>query len=598
MAYQALLFCPDEKTARTVTQVLSELDFQVSPCTEPFAAVKKLMAERFDAVVVDCDNEQNATLLFKSARNAPNNSSALAVAVVEGQAGVAKAFRIGANLVLTKPINVEQAKGTLRVARGLLRKNESSKTAPAAAPPTKPTNPAPEPRRVSASPAAIPARPNVSAPSATASAAPPKSSASAHSDAPIAEAKSIDEILSVSPEPPEPEIVALPKKSSAEKNTASVPEPPVEAKPEETVSGARPVAHSSVNPSPVAHSGAASAPARALEPKARELGPSAEADPETSKGKVEGRANVESSASVAPEKFEAALPTPTFGVAVSEAKSSSGGKKAVIGVAAAVLIAVAGYWAWTQYGGGHATPASSVQQVQRPIPTPSPAMQSPATPASTAPAISATVPASSLPANSTAQTESNTVAETPHSSSGHAKEGLETHSDADSGPAYKAAPDKSSDESTETVHPITVKRGTEATRPAKSQTVAPPEIAGIGTAQNSTGLSTLVSSSSEPAPVLEAMRVSQGVSQGLIIKKVSPAYPSNAVRLRIEGKVELLATVSKKGDISAIKVLSGDATLTRAAVDAVKQWKYKPYLLDGSPVEIQTQVTVNFKLPR
>ena len=121
MGYQALLFCPEEKTARTVTQVLSELDFEVIPCTEPFAAVKQMMAAHFDAIVVDCDNEQNATLLFKSARNAPNNQSALAVAVVEGQAGVAKAFRIGANLVLTKPINVEQAKGTLRVARGLLR---------------------------------------------------------------------------------------------------------------------------------------------------------------------------------------------------------------------------------------------------------------------------------------------------------------------------------------------------------------------------------------------------------------------------------------------------------------------------------------------
>ena len=116
MGYQALLFCPDEKTARTVTQVLSELEFNVESCTEPFAAVKKLMGQHFDAVVVDCDNEQNATLLFKSARNSTSNQASLAVAVVEGQAGVAKAFRIGANLVLTKPINIEQAKGTL--ARG------------------------------------------------------------------------------------------------------------------------------------------------------------------------------------------------------------------------------------------------------------------------------------------------------------------------------------------------------------------------------------------------------------------------------------------------------------------------------------------------
>src|SRR5215813_13281184 len=136
MGYTALLFCPDEKTARTVTQVLSELEFNVEACTEPFAAVKKLMGQHFEALVVDCDQEQNATLLFKSARNSTNNQTSLAVAVVEGQAGVAKAFRIGANLVLTKPINVEQAKGTLRVARGLLRKGEAGKTAaaPAATP--------------------------------------------------------------------------------------------------------------------------------------------------------------------------------------------------------------------------------------------------------------------------------------------------------------------------------------------------------------------------------------------------------------------------------------------------------------------------------
>src|SRR5208282_3945232 len=66
------------------------------------------------------------------ARNSGSNQASLAVAVVEGQAGVAKAFRLGANLVLTKPIHVEQSKGTLRVARGLLRKGQASKAAAAA----------------------------------------------------------------------------------------------------------------------------------------------------------------------------------------------------------------------------------------------------------------------------------------------------------------------------------------------------------------------------------------------------------------------------------------------------------------------------------
>src|SRR5579872_2370007 len=144
MKYNALLFCPDEKTARVVTQVLTDLEFRVEPCNEPFAAVKKLMAEHFDAIVVDCESEQNAALLFKSAHNSGSKQSSLPVAVVEGQAGVAKAFRIGANLVLTKPINVEQSKGTLRVARGLLRKGDPGKAAaPGAAPAASTPTPSP-----------------------------------------------------------------------------------------------------------------------------------------------------------------------------------------------------------------------------------------------------------------------------------------------------------------------------------------------------------------------------------------------------------------------------------------------------------------------
>ena len=67
--------------------------------------------------------------------------------------------------------------------------------------------------------------------------------------------------------------------------------------------------------------------------------------------------------------------------------------------------------------------------------------------------------------------------------------------------------------------------------------------------------------------------------------------------MHVEGTVELLATISKEGNITHIKVVSGDAQLARAASDAVKQWKYKPYLLNGEPLEIQTGVTVNFKLP-
>ncbi len=82
------------------------------------------------------------------------------------------------------------------------------------------------------------------------------------------------------------------------------------------------------------------------------------------------------------------------------------------------------------------------------------------------------------------------------------------------------------------------------------------------------------------------------------MKKIQPFYPKSAIAAQIEGSVALMATISKTGDISHVTVLSGDPQLSKAAADAVKQWKYKPYLLNGEPVEIQTQVTINFKLPK
>jgi len=98
-------------------------------------------------------------------------------------------------------------------------------------------------------------------------------------------------------------------------------------------------------------------------------------------------------------------------------------------------------------------------------------------------------------------------------------------------------------------------------------------------------------------PALQVVRVSQGVSNGLLIKRVQPVYPTLAMQMRVEGAVELDATIGKDGSTSDIKVLKGDPMLAQAAVEAVRQWKYKPYLLDGQPVQLQTQITINFKLP-
>ncbi len=92
------------------------------------------------------------------------------------------------------------------------------------------------------------------------------------------------------------------------------------------------------------------------------------------------------------------------------------------------------------------------------------------------------------------------------------------------------------------------------------------------------------------------IRVSSGVQSGLLVRRVNPTYPPLARQARIQGVVLLQAEISKEGNIVNLQLISGHPMLAPAAIDAVKQWKYKPYLLNGEPVEVETQVQVNFTL--
>jgi protein TonB len=79
----------------------------------------------------------------------------------------------------------------------------------------------------------------------------------------------------------------------------------------------------------------------------------------------------------------------------------------------------------------------------------------------------------------------------------------------------------------------------------------------------------------------QKVRVSQGVSQGLLIKKVQPPYPPLARQARIQGQVVLQADISKDGTIQNLRLISGHPMLAPSAIEAVKQWRYKPYFLNG-----------------
>jgi protein TonB len=84
--------------------------------------------------------------------------------------------------------------------------------------------------------------------------------------------------------------------------------------------------------------------------------------------------------------------------------------------------------------------------------------------------------------------------------------------------------------------------------------------------------------------------------QGSLVRRVDPVYPPLARSARVQGQVVLAAIISKAGTIQHLQVLSGHPMLVNAALDAVSQWRYRPYVLNGEVIEVETQITVNFKL--
>jgi periplasmic protein TonB len=94
----------------------------------------------------------------------------------------------------------------------------------------------------------------------------------------------------------------------------------------------------------------------------------------------------------------------------------------------------------------------------------------------------------------------------------------------------------------------------------------------------------------------QRVRVSQGVITGLLIYRIEPTYPPVARAAHIQGVVVLAAIIDKDGNIQNLQVVSGHPLLAPAAIEAVKQWRYKPFLLNGQPLEVETTVNVMFQL--
>jgi c-di-GMP-binding flagellar brake protein YcgR len=122
MSLKSLVMCSDEKIVRLLRRVLSELEIGIDHCSDPESAIRKLTRLRFEAVIVDCTDLKTASTALKTARTAPCNKRAIAVAIMDGHTGLRSAFDMGAHFVLYKPVSPERAKAAFRAARALMKR--------------------------------------------------------------------------------------------------------------------------------------------------------------------------------------------------------------------------------------------------------------------------------------------------------------------------------------------------------------------------------------------------------------------------------------------------------------------------------------------
>jgi TonB family protein len=598
MATRAFLLCGDEKAVQAVTQILDELEVSFEHSSEPGFSLKRLATQRFDLLIVDCDNAQNATQVFNSARASNLNKTSIAIAIVEGKAGVPNAFRLGASLVLTKPVSLEQARNTLRTGVGMTRKDaqEVKPAAPAVTSPAAPSQTISTPT-IAAPVVPQPPAPTIVAPRPTATpavltpVAPPVPTATK----PVAEGTK----LAIAPPP-------------ADKPAASRPPmvpfmPPQEHKPALTNFTESPTP--AVSPVPAAPKVVATAATSATStpttssPATKNFDsvfkmPAAEsAKPKTADVKAESKVESAKSAPalsiVDPLAEEDVLDpvkdhgVPSFGAlgkdsfAGLDSDSPRKGKGWLIAAVVVLFVGAGVFGAWatqpefkkfvaweylntmSKISALRGQPQVVAQKPEAPAPVQDPV---------TAPTV-ATTPdpsAANLPADPSAIP------------------GPSTTTSAGAGPNAQPGTDSSTAAS---VSDRTATKGA-TVQPAKQD---------IG-ASHTASSATLVPTSLPATPVAKApsgelLEVPEDFADDQIVRRVHPTYPKQARARKLQGTVVLEAIVSKKGSVDSLQLVSGDSVLAQAAADAVKQWKYKPYFHNGEPTEFQTKITIDFKLP-
>lgn len=526
----ALLLSPDDQAVSAITAVLEEM---VVTCERPLdgaSAARQLNSHKFDLVLVDCENLPAAKLIFDVCRRGKSGNNPVPIAIVDGRAGLPTAFRLGAELVLTKPVAKDQARSTIRTAVSRVRKEEPTRQAQTTAPS-----------------------------SASESEAEQASSLPTPAD-------QTETLLTHYETSTESADNATPEPRALAATAAAVPSPvlPVSQSSSAGPAASAPSATPAFDASPAANT--ASTPA---EPKTAPIIKPSD-DPV-----------------LAEAEKDAAPQAPIFSSYPQKQRKARG---SLVSLLVLALVAGGFYAAWMYAPGFRALVQPQIDSVlalvgslrQSHEPAPAPASVGPATRPS----------AAATDSTQFSKPTAGTAAANPPVTTPGAPATTASATPPSSGPATSSA---------QLASPVTNTATFGVDKSGAPATDANKLGANSNTAnQNSaaTGNSTAVGVSSAELPGEQtAILLSSKGAEKRLAHSVQPTYPAEARSTGAEGTIVLKAVIDETGKVAGARVVEGDATLAKAAISAVKQWRYRPYVRDGKAQSFQTIVLVDFQRP-
>jgi len=529
----ALLLSPDDQAVSAITAVLEELSVTCERPLDGVSAAKQLNSRNFDLVLVDCENLPAAKLIFDVCRRGKGGKNPVAIAIVDGRAGLPTAFRLGAELILTKPVAKDQARTSIRTAVNRVKKDEPEVGTQAA-----------EAVALDTAQFEVPDL--------------------AHTEVELPVDAQAPAVAAMSTEA---ESLALGAAAGAGTSSSAA------------------AVRASASTMPAMSPAIADAPSDAItilsEPNDESLSEMSE-DPVLAEL---DRADAEKKKA---ETKAPAPPKPVFS-AYQESEKKGKGRGLLLALVVIALVCAGVYAAWISQPGfrtlvepqldsllalagmeRHAL--APAPQTVKPVAPPAPVSAPVSTTGSGEPSSTATnatsipEPAAGTATSATAPNAATDVAAQP--ASGTAAGSNLTPSATATAPANKVDSDKAN----------------------------LPKIAAYPKADSKNG-SIALAVGAEASGEKAAVILSSKGAEKRLIHSVQPAFPASAGASQAEGTVVLRVVVDENGKVAGTEVKDGNGALAESAVAAVKQWRYRPYLRDGKPVSFETVILVDFQHP-